>query len=153
MASRSSKRALFDERLAALAPSRAGLEVWNRLRAELQPISDSYLRHLFRHNGIPLDPLVEGVRQHDLEELERTLLALCEVYEAAREAGNRETAMQCRRLVIEAKTHARMALRRGVEAKGEMVEWMLVWLENPGVFPTWVRLRKAATAARPAAPG
>ena len=26
--------------------------------------------------------------------------------------------------------------------KKEMVEWMLVWLENPEVFPAWVDARK-----------
>jgi hypothetical protein len=24
--------------------------------------------------------------------------------------------------------------------------WLLTWLENPGVFPTWLELRKKATA-------
>jgi hypothetical protein len=26
--------------------------------------------------------------------------------------------------------------------KEEMIQWMLVWLENPGIFPAWVKLRK-----------
>jgi hypothetical protein len=26
--------------------------------------------------------------------------------------------------------------------KEEMVQWMLVWLENPGVFPAWADARK-----------
>jgi hypothetical protein len=26
--------------------------------------------------------------------------------------------------------------------KAEMVDWMLVWLENPGIFEAWARLRK-----------
>jgi hypothetical protein len=26
--------------------------------------------------------------------------------------------------------------------KDEMVQWMLVWLENPEVFPAWVEIRK-----------
>ena len=30
--------------------------------------------------------------------------------------------------------------------KEDMVEWMLVWLENPEVFPAWVEARKKATA-------
>jgi len=29
-------------------------------------------------------------------------------------------------------------------AKEEMVLWMLTWLENPGVFATWLELRKRA---------
>ena len=35
--------------------------------------------------------------------------------------------------------------------KEEMVQWMLVWLENPAIFPQWVKLRRAAAPApRPA---
>jgi hypothetical protein len=26
--------------------------------------------------------------------------------------------------------------------KAEMTEWMLVWLENPGIFAAWVTQRK-----------
>jgi hypothetical protein len=25
-----------------------------------------------------------------------------------------------------------------------MIQWMQVWLENPGVFPVWVEIRKRA---------
>lgn len=46
-----------------------------RLRVELAPISDSYLRRLPRASGVPLTPEVEGVRQEDFAALERTLLA------------------------------------------------------------------------------
>jgi hypothetical protein len=30
--------------------------------------------------------------------------------------------------------------------KTEMAQWMLVWLENPEVFPAWVDARKRAMA-------
>jgi hypothetical protein len=26
--------------------------------------------------------------------------------------------------------------------KEEMTQWMLVWLENPAIFPAWVEARK-----------
>lgn len=29
--------------------------------------------------------------------------------------------------------------------KREMVEWMLVWLGNPEIFESWVRIRRAQT--------
>ena len=32
--------------------------------------------------------------------------------------------------------------------KEEMVQWMLVWLENPEVFPAWVRARKLAPSGQ-----
>ncbi len=30
--------------------------------------------------------------------------------------------------------------------KEEMAQWMLVWLENPEVFPSWVEARKRVRA-------
>lgn len=102
-------------------------------------MSEPYLRQLLRESGVALTPLVEGVRQHDLEELERTLCALQGEYEAA--AGDRARQHQCRRAVIEAKDHALLRVEQD-EAKREMVLWMRVWLENPPVFSTWVTARR-----------
>ena len=115
-----------------------------QLRAELAPISESYLRRLLRDSGAALSPLVEGVRQDDLTQLERTLLALEDEYAH----GDRERATCCRKLVIEAREHARFALRRMAEddprrtTRAEMIEWMRQWLEYPKLFPQWVELRK-----------
>ena len=91
-------------------------------------------------------PLVAGVRQDSFEELERSLLALGEEYAAAVAAGDAARARACRRPAIEAKNHARWALRRAAspEAKQETILWLLTWLENPCVFPAWVALRKKA---------
>ncbi len=103
---------------------------WDRLRASLAPISEGYLRRLLRASGVPLTPEVEGVRQENFSQLERTLLA------AEHPAAVRE-----------AKLHAELA-RRSPNAnravKTEMIEWMRVWLETPSAFPVWVRLRKTA---------
>lgn len=109
--------------------------------------SPAYLRRLLRESGVLLEPLVEGVRQRDFAELERTLLGLADVYGQARDAGDRARAGRCRELVIEARGHALMAARRARDnparaAKREMAEWMLVWLEDPEVFRSWVPLRK-----------
>jgi hypothetical protein len=87
---------------------------------------------------------VAGVRQDSLAELERSLLDLYAEYEQAE--GDKLRQRACRRLVIEAKDHARFALRRGHPEKEEMILWMLTWLENPGVFAAWVELRKQALA-------
>ncbi|MGO9095639.1 MAG: hypothetical protein ACLQGV_10490 [Bryobacteraceae bacterium] len=114
------------------------------LRARLAPISDSYLRRLLRATGWPLAPLVAGVRQESLEELERSLRELGEVYAQATQGGEAGRARLVRRLAIEAKLHARWALRRGHQEKEETILWLLTWLENPGVFPAWVGLRKRA---------
>jgi hypothetical protein len=117
--------------------------LWRELQTELGPVSAGYLRRLLRQSGVPLAPLVEGVRQDTFEDLERTLLALEREYEGGDEASR----MACRREVIAAKDRARWALQRLAdgdpkrEVKQEMSLWMLTWLENPGVFAAWLALR------------
>lgn len=114
----------------------------------LAPISESYLRHLLAETGIPVEPPFGGVRQKTFEELEQSLVEMEEVYTRAKEAGDRSRAQLCRNAVIQAKDHARLAARSHNTApakkavKEEMVQWMLVWLDNPGVFPVWVKLRR-----------
>jgi hypothetical protein len=108
----------------------------------LAPISDRTLRNLLRESGYPLAPVIEGVRQDSYEELRRTLCALADEYQR----GDREWRKRCRAVVIEAKDHAKLATRRAKSEelrarKQEMVQWMLVWLENPGIFEEWVSLR------------
>jgi hypothetical protein len=121
------------------------------LSSRLRPITDHDLRKLLRSSGYTLSAFVEGVRQDDLETLERTLVALAAEYEASE--GDRARAI--RREVITAKDHARFASRRAKTAerraeKEEMLLWMMVWLENPAVFATWVKLRRRAV--EPGAP-
>jgi hypothetical protein len=129
------KRTELGDWLAAHAGA-IGPEEWNAIRTALAPISDGYLRRLLRSSGTAMHPLVEGVRQEDLPALERTLLALL---------GEERRA--ARTLVIEAKEHARWALKKHPE-KEEMVLWMLTWLENPGIFPQWLAIRKEALRAQ-----
>jgi hypothetical protein len=70
------------------------------------------------------------------------------VYERATAAGDRPRARYCRKQVIAAKDRAKFIAHNErtppekQAAKLEMVEWMMVWLENPPVFPDWVELRK-----------
>lgn len=99
-----------------------------------------------------------GIRQDSFEELDHTLAALDREYFSAIAAGDHARAQACRRLVIEAKDHARWALRSPKltleqrAAKEEMILWMLTWLENPGVFSTWLELRKRALFTARAGP-
>lgn len=85
-----------------------------------------------------------GVRQHTFEELAESLLEMEREY-AAGDAARRAL---CRKLVIEAKDRARRVAAAGGATedtrarKREMTEWMLIWLENPGIFPVWVELRR-----------
>ena len=121
---------------------------WRELVALLSPISESYLRKLLEENNISVEPPFGGVRQKTFGELEQSLLDFERVYTVAKESGDRDRAQLCRSVVIQAKDHARLAARSPNTAqekkavKEEMIQWMLVWLENPGVFPAWVRLRR-----------
>ena len=109
------------------------------LRSLLDPISDNYLRRLLRESEIALTPLVEGVRQESFEALEASLLRLLAEYEH----GDSQRRLAVRRLVIAARDHARWASRQAAKSakKEEMSLWMVTWLENPPLFPGWVRLR------------
>jgi hypothetical protein len=134
------KRADLLQWIERVRPARIGQKEWAMLHVELAPISGSYLRRLLRDSGIPLAPLVEGVRQDSFDALESSLLNLLKEYEGSDAAG----CATIRRLVIEAKDHARWAsrsLEKRAE-KDEMALWMLTWLENPPLFPQWVRLRR-----------
>jgi hypothetical protein len=121
-------------------PARFGESEFEALGRALAPISESYLRKLVRESGVPLDPMVEGVRQGSFDELEGSLLQFQDEYERGDAA--RRTAV--RRVVITSKEHARLAARNVSKRaeKEEMILWMLTWLENPPLFAEWVRLRR-----------
>jgi hypothetical protein len=122
--------------------------VWLDLLSRLAPVSESYLRDLLRDTGIPFDQPYAGIRQHTFDDLERSLREMLAVYQKADGAGDRHRARLCRRQVIAAKDRARFLARnpRTPAAKRalkeEMAEWMVVWLENPEVFPAWIEARK-----------
>jgi len=136
------KRADLARWLERQRPARIGEREWAMLRVELDPISGSYLRRLLRESGVPLSPLVEGVRQESFDALESSLLNLLAEYES----GDMAMRTTIRRLVIESKDHARWAARKSEKRgeKQEMALWMLTWLENPPLFPQWVKLRRQA---------
>ena len=121
----------------------------------LAPVSESYLRDLLRDTGLPFEQPFAGVRQHTLEELEASLEEMRQVYAAAVAAGDRERARYCRRQVIAAKDRAKFLAgnpRTSAEKraqKEEMAQWMLVWLDNPEVFPAWAAARKRALTLSP----
>ncbi len=143
-----SKKRRLEEFLAERQPSRISEETWRELVALLAPISESYLRELLRRANVPVSQPFGGVRQSSFEELEASLLEIEAVYAEAVAGGDLTRATACRRVVIQAKDRARLVSRNEkIDAekrkqKEEMVEWMLVWLENPGIFESWVRLRK-----------
>ncbi len=150
-----SKRALLSQHLAERPPGPLTEPEFALLCERLAPISEAYLRNLVRSCGLPLDPVVEGVRQESFEELGRTLLALAEEHQKALNAGDQDHAARCRQAVLKGKEHAQLAARRRDAPperrtqKEEMASWMLIWLENPEIFPAWLALRKKAVDRSP----
>ncbi len=141
-----SKKLRLGEYLEERRPAAITEEVWRELAALLAPVSENYLRELLHATGLPIEPPFGGVRQRSFEELAESLLEL----ERAYGSGDAARKKACRRVVIQAKDRARLVSRNPKvdpekrRQKEEMVEWMLVWLENPGIFESWVRLRKQA---------
>jgi hypothetical protein len=147
MPSKSRKQALYDYLETRQVNAIGGAE-WHELLRELAPVSESYLRELLRNTRLPFAQPWAGIRQKAFPELEQSLREMLAVYQEAASAGNRQLARYCRRQVIAAKDRARFIARGSKTSpekkaqKEEMVEWMLVWLENPEVFPPWVEIRK-----------
>lgn len=148
MASARSVKQRLREYLAGTETQAISEPVWLDLLTRLAPVSESYLRELLRQTALPFEQPYAGIRQHTFEELEQSLREMLAIYTGAVGAGNRERARYCRRQVIGAKDRARFLARDAgtppekKARKEEMVEWMLVWLENPEVFPAWVEARK-----------
>ncbi len=119
---------------------RIGEAEWNEMRRALPDVSETTLRQC----EVPIESPWEGVHQHTLDELERSLLALSAVYDARPDLRD-----YCRREVIAAKDRARGAARSSRveperrELKAEMVDWMLVWLGDPRMFSAWAGARRA----------
>jgi hypothetical protein len=129
-------------------------ERWCELATLLAPVSESYLRDLLQATGLHIAQPFGGVRQSSFEDLEASLLEMEKEYSKAVANHDRGRATACRRTVIQAKDRARLISRnQKVDSerrrqKAEMVEWMLVWLENPGIFESWVALRKKSLTCR-----
>jgi hypothetical protein len=123
--------------------AKIGEAEWNELRRALQDVSDATIQQC----GLAVDAPWSGVRQHGFEELEESLRAFSRIY-----AEREDLRRLCRDQVIAAKDRARWISRRtdSDEAlrarKAEMVEWMLVWLGDPAVFPVWADALHAARA-------
>jgi hypothetical protein len=113
---------------------------WELLR---QSFSESSLREWLAEAGIPVDQPYRGVETKTMETLEESLVAMMELY-----VGVLDAQRVCRDTVIASKDRTRFASKnQKVEPdkrtlKTEMVEWMLVWLDDPAMFPAWTAVRK-----------
>ena len=125
--------------MAARGWDEIGEKEWREIRSALSDISESTVRA----SGIRIGAPWRGVAVHTIDELESSLRELSRVYETRPDLRR-----YCRDQVIAAKDRARWAAsspkveesKRSMKA--EMVEWMLIWLNDPAIFPTWVELRK-----------
>ena len=123
------------EFVAARGWTAIGESEWRELRAALPDISEATLREC----GIPIEAPWCGANAHSFDELEQCLRELSRVF------GERaDLRRYCRDQVIAAKDRARWASKNELKRvmKAEMVEWMLVWLDDPALFPVWVALRR-----------
>ena len=77
-----------------------------------------------------------------------SLLEMREKYLEAKSSGDEQRARDCRKAVIRAKDHLKIAARRkGLSAesrreKEELIGWFMVWLESPEIFESWLRARR-----------
>ena len=143
-----SRKQRLREFLSAARITSIGEPEWAAALRVLAPVSESYLRDLLRATGLPFAQPYAGIRQQSFADLESDLRGMLAIYAEAMRAGDRERARYCRRQVIAAKDRARFLARSPQTSpekrarNEEMAQWMLVWLENPEVFPAWVEIRK-----------
>jgi hypothetical protein len=118
---------------AAQGWSTIGGPEWRELTTALPDISVKTIRT----SGLPIQQPWRGIAQHTLGELETSLRDYSEIYSAVPHLRD-----YCRAQVITAKDHAKWTNEPA--RKQEMIDWMLVWLGDPQMFPTWLDLRKKA---------
>lgn len=118
---------------------------WTALQTELADISPTSLRKWLTEAALPIAQPYAGIATKTLLELEQSLASMAGIY--IQDPALRKL---CRAAVIQAKDRARFAslnLRATPEKralKEEMLRWMLVWLDDPALFQTWLILRKNA---------
>ena len=116
----------------------------------LRILSDAGVEIARSLGGVPVD-LRGRVYFRDAEAAASSLLDLACEYVLAREMGDRLRRQDCRRVVRQAKDRLKLHLRRRELSdeqraeKEELIEWFLVWLETPELFPQWLELRRAAS--------
>lgn len=124
--------------------------------------SSEYLLDILLGTEVPVDRAIGGiptdlrgkVRIGNLEEARQSLLAMAREYAMA---SDPRRASDVRRAVMRTKNHLKFALARGIGPEGravkeEIFEWLLVWLENPGIFEPWMAVRERRRSGRSPAP-
>ncbi|MCZ2154618.1 MAG: hypothetical protein LC114_12065 [Bryobacterales bacterium] len=123
------------------------LNAWGEFQREFPSVAQNTLRHDLFDTGLPLDPLVEGVRFDTIEDFHRSLTALAARHRANLEQQPGQPMTTARSRVLEGRRKAELALRNPrltAEKRAAMQEkflWLRTWLENPGLFEGWAALR------------
>ena len=142
------KRARLSQYLAASRPARITETELRELRERLAPISGAYLQQLVRASGSLWTPLWR-VFVKTPSRIGADAAAIGEEYAKALESGDTDApplpAGRDHRQGTCAAGGAPARRSPGNPGlKQEMAAWMLLWLENPAIFPTWLGLRKKA---------
>lgn len=125
--------------VAAQGWNEIGEAEWRELRRALPDVSETTLREC----GVPIQAPWSGLRTHTLDELEASLCEFSRVYEAREDLRR-----YCREQAIAAKDRTRWVAKYPKfeesrrRLKLEMLQWMLVWLDDPAMFPAWVSVRR-----------
>jgi hypothetical protein len=123
-----------------------------------KPVSRAYVLDVLSETQIPIERSLGGlpvdlrgrVHFHDRDAAAASLTDMTREYESARTAGDKARAEDCRRAVRKGKDRLKLLLRRRSlspqkrEEKQELLQWFLVWLEAPPLFPGWLELRRRA---------
>jgi hypothetical protein len=121
-----------------------------------KPVSRAYVLEVLSETQIPIDRSLGGlppdlrgrVHFHDPDTAAASLTDMTKEYETARAAGDKTRASDCRRAVRKGKDRLKLILRRTSLSpqkraeKEELLQWFLVWLEAPPLFPGWLELRR-----------
>jgi hypothetical protein len=125
-----------------------------------KPVSRTYVLDVLAETQIPIERSLGGlpvdlrdrVHFHDRDVAAASLTDMTREYEAARAASDKVRAEDCRRAVRKGKDRLKLLLRRRNlspqkrEEKQELLQWFLVWLEAPPLFPAWLQLRRRAAS-------
>ena len=163
MAPQASIRGLVGQFLDERKPARIASVEWEALMTWLgrevkgaRRVNPRYILELLHETGIEVERSLGGlpldlrgrVHSKDAEAAAESLLAMSAEYARARAAGDGARAEDVRRAVRQAKDRLRFTLgRKNVRpetraAKQQLLEWFLIWLENPLVFPAWLEVRR-----------
>jgi len=140
----SPKKLSRKQRVAQFAADRGwktiGAAEWEQITAAFPGISASILEDAC----LIIEQPWRGVKQHTFDELAKTLTELAGIY-----ASRPELSRFVRAQVIKAKDRARWISQsprvdnEKRKIKAEMAKWMLVWLDDPSMFVSWVARRRA----------